>query len=137
MAGKNEPAVAEGAVTALSGGVPSSSLILRTRADGTGAGTGLESCTEESGCKGGLEGAGAGEFARATGVTVDSDGSIYVRELSNHRVQKFDSAGRFVLMFGGEVDKTTGGTSAPRRRKMSAALALLVRGLGSLVMAIR
>ncbi|HSS04292.1 MAG TPA: hypothetical protein VLK89_03760 [Solirubrobacterales bacterium] len=95
--------------TPLGGGVPSSSLEVRTRAEGTAGGTGLESCTEESGCKEGLRGAGAGEFNPIVGsVAVDANGNVYVTEIrENHRVQKFDSAGRFLLMFGGEVDKTT------------------------------
>ena len=94
--------------TPLSDGVPSTSLVVRTRADGTAPGTGLESCTAESGCKAGLEDEGAGEFSTPWGIAVDVAGDIYVRELGNNRVQKFDSAGRFLLMFGGEVDKTSG-----------------------------
>ncbi|HMJ71908.1 MAG TPA: hypothetical protein VK471_00940 [Solirubrobacterales bacterium] len=94
--------------TPLSGGDPSTSLDVRTRADGTVGGTGLESCTEESGCKAALSGSGPGEFdSGSLGIGVDSAGNIYVKEINNLRVQKFDSAGRFVLMFGGEVDKTT------------------------------
>jgi hypothetical protein len=93
--------------TQLSGGDPTTSIEVRTRADGTAGGTGLESCTAESGCQAGKEGAGAGQFAEALGIAVDSAGYVYARERGNHRVQKFDSAGRFVLMFGGEVNKTT------------------------------
>ncbi len=93
--------------TPLSGGDPSTSLEARTRADGTAGGGGLESCTEESGCKAVLEGSGAGQFSGADGLAVDSAGNVYVKEINNLRVQKFDSAGRFVAMFGGEVDKTT------------------------------
>ncbi|HEV7482886.1 MAG TPA: hypothetical protein VGO13_07290 [Solirubrobacterales bacterium] len=95
--------------TPLGGGVPTSSLRVRTRADGTPGGAGLESCTKESGCKAGLEGSAAGQFGGASAIAVDANGNIYARETDNHRVQKFDSAGRFVAMFGGEVDKTTGG----------------------------
>jgi WD40-like Beta Propeller Repeat len=93
--------------TPLSGGVPSTTFEARTRADGTAGGVGLESCTEESGCKAGLGGSGAGQFAGAEGLAVDAAGNVYAKETNNVRVQKFDSAGRFVLMFGGEVDKTT------------------------------
>ena len=93
----------------LGGGSPTTSLEARTRADGTPGGTGLEACTEESGCKGGLEGTGAGEFGNAfRSVSVAANGDIYVGEGTAHRVQKFTSAGRFLLMFGREVDKTTG-----------------------------
>jgi hypothetical protein len=99
--------------TPVSGGAPSTSLEARTRADGHAATSGLESCTTESGCKAGLEGSEMGQFALASGVAVDANGYVYVRERSNfggnNRVQKFDSAGRFLLMFGGEVNKTAVG----------------------------
>jgi DNA-binding beta-propeller fold protein YncE len=94
--------------TPLSGGVPSTSLEVRTRADGHTATVGLESCTAESQCKGGVSGSEAGQFTQSeAGVAVDATGNVYVREIENRRVQKFDSAGRFLLMFGGEVNKTT------------------------------
>lgn len=67
----------------------------------------LQACTEETGCKAGSAGAGAGQFRRPEGLAVDSTGDLYVVDHDNHRVQKFDSEGNFVLMFGGEVDKTT------------------------------
>jgi hypothetical protein len=38
---------------------------------------------------------------------VDTSGNIYVADTFNFRVEKFDAAGHFVLMFGKEVDKTT------------------------------
>jgi len=99
--------IAANGTTPLSGGDPSTSLEARTRADGTAGGVGFESCTEESGCRAGLLGSGAGQFSAPNGLAVDTAGNIYVKESNNLRVQKFDSAGRFVLMFGGEVDKTT------------------------------
>jgi hypothetical protein len=118
--------VAVNGTTALSGGVPSTELAVRTRADGTAGGTGLESCTTESGCQAGVTGVGAGQFHEATGIAVDASGNVYVMEPANHRVQKFDSAGRFVLMFGGEVDKTksaeVGSTEAERNRCTAAEL---------------
>jgi hypothetical protein len=89
----------------LSGGHPATSLEVRTRADGTATGTGLESCTAESGCQKGLEGSGAGQSSDGLGVAVGSNGDVYVRESGNDRVQEFDSAGRFLLMFGGGVDQ--------------------------------
>jgi hypothetical protein len=91
--------------TPLGGGSPSTSLEVRTRADGTPGGTGLESCTTESGCQAGREGNGVGEFNSAGGVAVDAAGDIFVRESRGNRAQKFDSAGRFLLMFGGGVDQ--------------------------------
>jgi hypothetical protein len=108
LAGTNvaEITIANG-TTSLGGGNPTTSFEARTRADGTAGGTGLESCTAESGCKAGLGGSGAGQFNGADGLAVDTAGNIYAKELNNLRVQKFDAAGRFVLTFGGEVDKTT------------------------------
>jgi hypothetical protein len=41
-------------------------------------------------------------------VAVGPGGDVYVLERNNRRVQKFDSEGSFLLMFGGEVNKTTG-----------------------------
>jgi hypothetical protein len=64
----------------------------------------LQSCT--STCFKGLNGAGAGELNNPLGVAVDSVGDVYVVDFSNHRVQKFDSSGNFLLMFGGGVNAT-------------------------------
>jgi DNA-binding beta-propeller fold protein YncE len=102
------PITASDGTTPLGGGVPSPSLEARTRADGHLATAGFESCTAKSGCQAGLEGSGAGQFAGAVGAAVDAAGNLYVREVFNRRVQKFDAAGRFLLMFGGEVNKTSG-----------------------------
>jgi hypothetical protein len=66
----------------------------------------LEVCTTV--CKAGSEGDGVGQLEGPTGIAVDSAGAIYVHESANRRVQKFDTAGNFLLMFGGEVNKTTG-----------------------------
>ena len=41
-----------------------------------------------------------GEFARPRGLTDDASGNIYVADTGNHRVQKFDSDGKFILSFG-------------------------------------
>ncbi len=112
LAGKDVPQLsAGGGGVPLSGGNPSTALEVRTRADGSPAGTGLESCTAESGCQKGLSGSGPGEVGGRSAVTiaVDPGGDIYVRENgADNRVQKFSSSGRFILMFGGGVDKTTG-----------------------------
>jgi DNA-binding beta-propeller fold protein YncE len=61
----------------------------------------------------GAGGTGGGQFNLATGVAVDnstgsSGGDVYVADYSNNRVEKFDSAGNFILAFGGGVDETTG-----------------------------
>jgi DNA-binding beta-propeller fold protein YncE len=80
-------------------------------ADGTTAA--LQTCTTT--CFDGLSGSGAGQFNFPLNIAVDSDTSapnlppegIYVGDFQNFRVQKFDSEGNFLLMFGGEVNKTT------------------------------
>src|SRR6188474_200752 len=59
-------------------------------------------------CKSGVEGTGAGQSEHFMGITVAGDGNVYVSEPSSHRVQAFSPAGEFLLMFGGEVNKTTG-----------------------------
>jgi len=68
----------------------------------------LQSCTADTGCKAGSSGSGSGQFGGTVmGLAVDSLGYVYVLDSSNNRVQKFDSDGNFVLMFGGEVNKST------------------------------
>ncbi len=43
-------------------------------------------------------------------VAVDAaNGSVFVTDPGNHRVEKFDSTGNFLLMFGKGVNQTTGG----------------------------
>jgi DNA-binding beta-propeller fold protein YncE len=81
-------------------------------------------------CLQGLDGVGSGQIHSAVGLAVDSAGGVYVSEteecvggtgcgqIQNFRVQKFDPDGNFVLMFGGEVNKTKtaeiGSTEAER-----------------------
>ena len=50
----------------------------------------------------GTEGSGDGEFAFPRGVAVASDGSVYVADANNHRIQKFNSDGMFVIRWGTE-----------------------------------
>ncbi len=64
----------------------------------------LQTCTTT--CFTGLIGGGSGEFGAPRGVVVDPSDNVYVMDNFNNRVQKFTSSGQFVLMFGGEVDKT-------------------------------
>lgn len=74
----------------------------------------LQVCTTETGCQAGIAGAGAGQFNFAEGVAVDNDptsasyGDLYVIDSRNARVEKFDSAGHFLLMFGGNVNAKGG-----------------------------
>ncbi len=73
----------------------------------------LQTCTTS--CFAGLFRGGSGAFGFPDGVAVDNDPlsasyrDVYVLDASNRRVQKFDSAGNFLLMFGGGVNETTSG----------------------------
>jgi sugar lactone lactonase YvrE len=56
-------------------------------------------------------GSGTAALAAPTGVAVDnstgaSTGDVYVTDPTNHRVEKFDAAGNFILMFGEQVNKS-------------------------------
>jgi DNA-binding beta-propeller fold protein YncE len=66
----------------------------------------LQHCV--STCQAGIEGSGPGQLKQGSAVAVDGSGDVYIWDLNNHRIQKFNSAGEFVLMIGGEVNKTTG-----------------------------
>jgi hypothetical protein len=64
----------------------------------------LETCTAE--CQKGQSGSGVGQFnGPLGGIAVDSAGNVYVGDMLNHRIQKFDAEGNFLLMFGGDVDQ--------------------------------
>jgi hypothetical protein len=63
----------------------------------------LQTCTTT--CFPGFEGEGPGEFAGPQGIAIDSAGDVYVSDRRNRRVQKFNPAGEFLLMFGGGVNK--------------------------------
>ncbi len=71
---------------------------------------GFEACTAT--CFEGYEGSGAGEFNFPGGVAVDNDplsashGDVYVADVSNQRVEKFEADGTFLAAFGGEVNRT-------------------------------
>jgi hypothetical protein len=56
-------------------------------------------------------GSGTNALGTPTGVDVDnsggaSAGDVYVADSQNHRVEKFDAAGNFILMWGDEVNQT-------------------------------
>jgi DNA-binding beta-propeller fold protein YncE len=54
-----------------------------------------------------FEGSGSNALSSAADVAVEqASHDVYVTDPANFRVEKFDSAGHFVLMFGGQVDKT-------------------------------
>ncbi|HEY7951479.1 MAG TPA: hypothetical protein VID70_00735, partial [Solirubrobacteraceae bacterium] len=69
----------------------------------------LQTCTAS--CFEGVSGGGgAGELREPGGVAVDNDPlsasyrDVYVVDAGNGRVEKFDSSGNFLLMFGGGVN---------------------------------
>jgi hypothetical protein len=101
----------------LAGGVPTTSLLARPRAEGALASTGYETCTQESGCQTGARGGEPGEMITPVEVAVDAEGDVYLSEantdvinpaLTNYRVQKFAPGGRFIWMVGSGVNQTTG-----------------------------
>jgi surface protein len=59
--------------------------------------------------KWGSAGTAEGQFNQPRGIATDLDGNIYVADMENHRVQKFDSDQVFVYAIGWGVDD---GTSA-------------------------
>jgi DNA-binding beta-propeller fold protein YncE len=77
----------------------------------------FEICVPADGdvCKAGNTGGGSGQIVLPQGIAIDSGGNVYVAEgdFTNRRVQKFDSEGNFVLMFGGDVNKTKFEAAAP------------------------
>ncbi len=52
----------------------------------------------------GKPGAGDGDFQEPWSVAIAPDGSIYVADTWNHRIQKFDANGRFVTKWGSFID---------------------------------
>jgi hypothetical protein len=79
---------------------------------GVADGTTLAPQTCSARCFAGVQGHGSGQFQFPEGVAVDEDpasssfGDVYVVDIYNRRVEKFTPGGRFVLMFGGAVNKT-------------------------------
>src|SRR4051812_43246954 len=75
-----------------------------------GGGTGFEICTVAANCKEGLQGGLGGEFTEPSGVAFDAAGNLYAVDTDNHRVEKFDPTGAFLLAYGKDVDSTQAGT---------------------------
>ncbi len=50
--------------------------------------------------KWGSPGSGDGEFSRPEGIAIDTQGNVYISDLNNKNIQKFDSDGNFLLRFG-------------------------------------
>ena len=55
----------------------------------------------------GSSGSGSGQMDAPWGLDVDPGGNLWVADRNNNRVEKFDPNGKFLLMSGREVDKTT------------------------------
>jgi hypothetical protein len=61
-----------------------------------------------------INGAGDHAIGEPLAVAVDEEThDFYVADRGNRRIEKFDSAGNFILMFGAGVNETTGGNVCP------------------------
>jgi len=45
-----------------------------------------------------------GKFNYPKGIVIDNKGNLYVADTSNHRVQKFDSSGNYLMQWGSKGD---------------------------------
>jgi DNA-binding beta-propeller fold protein YncE len=62
-------------------------------------------CTELTGCQEGTEDAEPGSLPNSTGVAVDAGGNVFVSDVQNNRVSKFDDEGNFLDAWGlGVID---------------------------------
>ena len=79
--------------------IPSGTVAVSTTSEGAGA---PEVCSDPE-CMKGTVGSGPGQFGGLgpQGISVDSAGAVYVVDLSNRRVQKYDPEGHLLLSFGG------------------------------------
>lgn len=72
----------------------------------------MQTCTTV--CKSGLQYGSPEAFEIPTGVAVDNDplsasyGDVYVVDWGHKRIEKFDPSGKFLLMFGGDVNEEPG-----------------------------
>lgn len=81
-------------------------------------GAGFEVCDTTAGnvpgdCKAGVAGDSEGALDSPSGIAIDNsggaaDGSVYVQDRGNFRIQRFTAEGAFVLMWGKDVNSGTG-----------------------------
>ena len=50
----------------------------------------------------GIDRSGQGQFSPPRGITVDSQGNVFVADSDNHRIQKFSNDGTFLTAWGSE-----------------------------------
>ena len=50
----------------------------------------------------GSKGTGEGQFIEPNGIAVDPSGNVFVVDTLNHRIQKFDPQGNFIIQWGSE-----------------------------------
>jgi DNA-binding beta-propeller fold protein YncE len=80
--------------------------------DSANPGTGFEKCDVAANCVAGDPGGAGGAFDVPDAVDTDGAGNVYVAERDNTRVQKFNSAGDFLLAWGKNVSIATPGSEA-------------------------
>ncbi len=61
-------------------------------------------CTVAASCQAGTTGGLGGEMQTPYGVAIDSSGNVYVVEINNNRIQKFDSSGTWLRAWGKNVN---------------------------------
>lgn len=61
----------------------------------------------------GSAGTGNGQFNTPYGLATDSSGNVYVCDVANNRIQKFDATGTFILRFGNTITPATLRLNAP------------------------
>ncbi len=68
-------------------------------------GTAFEICIAGNGdtCKVGVSAGSGGAMSTPGDVATDAAGNVYLGDVSNHRIQKFDSAGNFLRAWGRDV----------------------------------
>ena len=76
--------------------------------DPNNSGNGFEVCTPR-GCQPGEDGSGPGELSHPIGLTVASNGTLFVVDAGNNRVAVYTLDGRFLRAFGQRVNRLLGG----------------------------